>query len=426
MSNSAAFHPSNRRQSTAGTLRISPWHFRLLWLLLAVGVVAFAVGVFSTAPLRAWQAYLINFLFFTAIAQSGAVFLAILVLTRSRWGRPFQRLAEGMVAFLPISFLLFLLLPFGRTVLFPWVTHPIPEKALWLNFTFLVVRDGVGLLLLFALSLALVYQSLRPQAWLLRGRVGGWAEDIYTLLTHNFRGLEMERERSRGRIGALAVGLVAVFALVFSLLAGDLVMSLSPHWYSSLFGAYNFIVALYLGLAALAIIAVWARRAFGLQQSITADHLHDLGKLIFAFCMVGGDFFWSQFLVIWYGNIPEETSFLIQRIHDQPWLALSWSVLTLAFVVPFVLLLARAPKRTPWMLTSIASLIVASLWAERYLLIVPSLMEPAEATFGLLEVTITLGFLAAFGLVYLAFLKAFPPVDEAIAAEEAEPVPSIA
>lgn len=373
-----------------------------------VGAIAFGAGALGLAPDRAWQAYLVNLLLFTGIAQAGAVFLAILSLTRSRWGAPLEGIAAAMTAFLPLAFGLFLLLPFGRVAIFPWVSTPIPEKALWLNFTFLMARDGVGLAILFALTAALVYQHLRPVAWRLRHTAGDWRERVYALLTHHFGAPEQELRRSNDRIPPLSIGLVTVYCFVFSLLAGDLIMSLDPHWYSTLFGAYNFMVALYVGLAAMVVLAIWERARHAMQRTLSIDLLHDAAKLIFAFALIAGDFFWSQYVVIWYGNLPEETSFIAHRIHQEPWRTLTWIVLLGLFVLPFVLLLARAPKRNPQALAAIAGLIVISGWIERYTLIVPSLTAAEDVVFGALEVLVALGFLAAFLLCYRLFLAVFP------------------
>ncbi len=382
------------------------------WLVVAAVVIlaggaAFFAGVAGLAPARAWQSYLVNLLYFTGLAQAAATFLAILTLTRSRWGWPFERIATGMAAFLPVSFLLFLLLPAGRHHLFPWVLQPVPEKAMWLNFTFLVVRDGLGLILLMSLTLALVYHRLRPLAAQMRGSAGDWREGVYRLLTHRFGEFEHELARCQARIPPLAIALAAAYALVFSLLAGDLIMSLDPHWYSSLFGAYNFMISLYMGVAALAILAIRERERGRFQ--LPTDRLHDLGKLLFALALVGGDFFWSQFLVIWYGNIPEETTFIEVRIHQDPWATLSWVVLIGLFVLPFLALLARAPKRNPRALTAIAGLVLAVGWLERYMLVVPSLTAPEQAQVGPLELLITLAFAAAFLTVYRLVLYVFPP-----------------
>jgi len=381
----------------------------LLAALALGGVIAFGTGAFGATPLRAWQIYLVNLLFFMGIAQAGAVFLAILTLTQSRWGRPLERFAAAMTTFLPVAFLLFLLLPFGQTVIFSWVREPIPEKALWLNFTFLMARDGVGLAILFSLSAAVVYQYVRPLAWTLRHTTSDWRERVYALLSYRFRDMETEIARCRERTPPLALGLVAVYWFVFSLIAGDLIMSLDPHWYSTLLGAYNFVLAIYTGLAALAVLALWGRSQLGLERTLTVDRLHDMGKVIFAFALISGDFFWSQFVVIWYGNLPEETSFIARRLHHQPWTTLSWIVLYGLFALPFVLLLARAPKRNPRALAAICGLILIAGWTERYLLIVPSLTQPEDAAFGALEIFITLGFLAAFLLCYRLFIAAFPP-----------------
>ena len=185
-------------------------------------------------------------------------------------------------------------------------------------------------------------------------------------------------------------------------------MSLDPHWYSSLFGGYFFIGNLYLGLAGLTITAILMRKFFRLEEYITISVLHDLGNLTFAFCLLSGDFFWSQFLVIWYGNLPEETGFVITRGMELPWSTLSWGVLIICFIWPFLIMLSRKAKRNPLTLFIICAVIFSGMWLERYVLIVPSLWKGETAPFGLTEIFITLGFLASFVLTFLSFVKRIP------------------
>lgn len=381
----------------------------LLVVLLAAGGIGFATAVSGASALRAWQIFLVNFLFWSGIAQAGVAFSAILHVTNARWGRPLQRMAEATASFLPVSFLLFLALYFGREQLFPWISHPVPEKAAWLNLPFLFARDGIGLLMLYGLSLLFLYYSLRPDVGLIRGRQGGNPGALHRALTAGWRGLEQERRRSRRALAVLSPILLILYAVVFSLIGFDLVMSLDPHWHSALFGGYFFVGNLYLGLATLALVAVLARRYLRLEAYVTPSHFHDVGKLVFAFCLLWTYLFWAHYLPIWYGNLPEETEFVLARVRGlwSPW---AWSVLALCFAIPFVVLLSRQVKRRPGTLFAISAVVVAGMWLERYVLVVPSLWTEDWVPLGGLEVLITLGFLAGAVLCYLAFLFAFPPL----------------
>ena len=231
---------------------------------------------------------------------------------------------------------------------------------------------------------------------------------ISALFSRGWRGLEEERKRSRRVLAILLPIFLFTYATVFSLIGFDLVMALDPRWYSTLFGAYFFVSSLYLGLAAIAILAVVAQRRLGLEEQIGRKQFHDLGKLLFGFCLVTGDFFWSQFVVIWYGNIPEETTYLILRGYEMPWAPLTWTVLIVSFIIPFLFLLSRRVKESPRILLPIALVILIGMWIERYILVVPSLWHRPGLPFGWIELLITGGFLAAVALSYSAFLSAFP------------------
>jgi len=336
-----------------------------LVVALVVGAITFAMGIAREAD-RAWGVFLVNFLFWTAIGQGGAVFLGILYVTGAKWAQPLKRIAARTTAFLPLSFFLFLLLYVGRESVFPWVTNPIAEKAVWLNFSFLFVRDGLALAILTGASLLLVFSR-------------------------------------HGRSLLFSSIFLLLYTLVYSLIGFDLVMSLAPHWYSTLFGAYFFMSSLYVGLAALAIVFVLSRKYLQPAREIDTSHFHDVGKLLFAFCILTGDFLWSQFAVIWYGNIPEETEYVILRTMEMPWAPVAWGVLIGSFIVPFLVLLSRGVKEHPWSLLAVASVILIGMWFERYLLVVPSLLHQETLPLGWMELFITLGFFGAFAMTYLMF-----------------------
>jgi Ni/Fe-hydrogenase subunit HybB-like protein len=217
-----------------------------------------------------------------------------------------------------------------------------------------------------------------------------------------------ERERSQRVLTVLAPLVLLLYAVVFSLIGFDLVMALDPEWYSTLFGAYFFMSNFYLGLAVIAMIAVLARQCLKLVQPTTKKQLSDLGKLLFAFCLLTGYFLWSQYLVVWYGNLPEETGFVILRTRATPWTPVAWSILMMIFVTPFVVFLSRRVKESSVMVGAIALLIIVGMWLERYILIVPSLQPQEGFLFGWVELSISGGFFAAVALTYMAFLRFVP------------------
>ncbi|MDJ0667444.1 MAG: hypothetical protein QNJ61_09200, partial [Desulfobacterales bacterium] len=137
------------------------WPIRKVFLaLVAVGIVTFLIQLFTRHPERAWQAYLINFLVWSAIAQGGLLFSTIMHTTKAKWSGPLSNLAEAFTAFFPFSIILFVLLFLGREHIFPWLHHDLHGKEVWLNLRFLFIRDLAGLVVLYTLGLAYTYQAL--------------------------------------------------------------------------------------------------------------------------------------------------------------------------------------------------------------------------------------------------------------------------
>jgi len=371
--------------------------------LVLVGVVTFVVQLGGERPERAWQAYHINFLLWSAIAQGGLLFSIVMHLTRARWSQPMQSLAESFAAFFPLSFVLFVVLFLGKEYLFPWL-HFEHGKEVWLNIPFLFSRDLIGLLILYGLGLAYLYYALRlklnPQQtsgalrrFILRGKPGS----------------EEEAEDCKKKMTVLSVLYILAYAVVLTLIGFDLVMSMEPHWFSTLFGAYIFAKAFYLGLAALMIVsAVFYVRGRG-KSSLVSSHFHDLGKLLFAFCLVWADFFYVQLLVIWYGNIPEETTYVIQRVMLFPWRPLAWAVMIVGFLIPFFILLNRKIKSRPLPMIILCSVVIIGLWFEHLLLLGPAWHHHASALpVGPTDLLITLGFLGLMAFSVASFLRLFP------------------
>ncbi|HEX2966787.1 MAG TPA: NrfD/PsrC family molybdoenzyme membrane anchor subunit [Syntrophorhabdaceae bacterium] len=364
------------------------------------GIATFIAGLTGPDPLRTWQAYLVNFLFWTGLAFGAVLFVAILNVTGALWGRPLKRIAEAFAAFLPVSFLLFWLLYFGRMELFPWLTYPVVEKASWLNTSFLFVRDGFGLLLLTTVSVALVFFSVKAD------RESG----IH--LTNNGYDKDMDHNegcaiRNWRRQKILSPIVIIAYSFVLTLLAFDLIMTLDPHWYSTLFGAYFLVGSFYTGVAAIYLYAL-ATQTWKLVKYRGQRQLHDLGKLTLAFCLFTGYLFYAQFLTIWYGNVPSETQYIILRVRGTYWEPVAWLILFMIFVVPFIVLLSKRikVKRLPMIILSL--IILAGMWLERFVLVAPSLWRKKELPLGLPEMLITAGFAGILGLCLCWFMQRVP------------------
>jgi hypothetical protein len=385
---------------------ISP---RLIWIfgvLTVLGIVTFLLSL-QLDPMRGWQAYLVNFLFWAGIAQGAVVFAAIYHVVEARWGATVRRLGEGAVAYLPVSFVSFLPLYFGLKMFFSGVREVNPDRGAWFDPRFIFVRGGLGLGLMTVLSLFFVYYALRPEVGMAQEQKLSPRNWLYGWMAGGWQGERAEILRCEHGMDFLAAGVLLAYPIIYTFMAFDLIMALDPFWYSSLFGGYFFVSTFYLGLAGLAVVTALLRWNLG-DLVITTSQLSDLGKLLLGFNLTYLAMVWGQYIVIWYGNLPEETHFIILRVWEKPWAFFSWSVFVLSVVVPFLFFLSRRAKQVAWILLLTGVSIAAGLWLERYVLVVPSLWHQAGAPFGWIEVGITLGFLGAAGLSYVFFLKNFP------------------
>jgi hypothetical protein len=269
---------------------------------------------------------------------------------------------------------------------------------------FLFSRDFIGLFILYGLGLAYVYHALRLKLKKTRGK-----SKIRTFLQRNWTGSEHDLTVCKNRMNVLSVLYILAYALVLTLIAFDLVMSMEPHWFSTLFGPYSFVKAFYLGLSALIILAAIIRIHKGEQSGLHSSHFHDLGKLLFAFCLLWADFFYAQLLVIWYGNISEETSYVITRTLLVPWKFLAWAVFIVGFILPFFVLLNKNIKTKPVIMIVICSVILIAIWLEHLLLLGPALSSQATSLpLGPADGLITLGFLGLMAFAVTFFLNLFP------------------
>jgi hypothetical protein len=402
--------PSREELAAMISKPVSPRLKQVALILAVLGVLLFIVGA-ATGQDRAWHAWHVNWLFFTVIASAGVVLAAVQRITTARWSRAVIRISEANVAFLPVAFVMLLVTIVGKGHIFSWVHEPPPqaEKALWLDPTFWSIRTALVFALITWLSLWFVYTAVRLDVGILPEWGANWAKGLRARMRAGFSDERRELHSTHSLQGRLAVFLVLVFGFGWVVLSWDLSMSIDPHFQSTMYGWQFFMSGWLCALMAMALLVRAWRNQMGAQNVISESHLHDIGKLAFAFTAFWGYLTFSQLLVIWYGNVAEETHYFRARLIE-PWTSLTVAVGILTFVLPFFGLLGKFPKIfTPTMsLFAITSLV--GIWLHRYLEIYPIVYQQTvtAAPIGLWEIGIFLGYLGAWGYCYLSFMDAFP------------------
>ena len=193
-----------------------------------------------------------------------------------------------------------------------------------------------------------------------------------------------------------APGMV-LFALSLNFAAFDLLMSLDPHWFSTIYGVYYFACSVLLFFAVMPKILVWLQAQGLMKNAVTIEHYHDIGKFMFAFTVFWAYIAFSQYMLIWYGNIPEETEWFLKR-QTGGWTAISLTLLFGHFVLPFLMLISRHVKRRPVLLAVIGVYVAVMCWIDMYWLVIPE-FSPGVARFGLLDILVYLGIAGIYSAV---------------------------
>lgn len=324
-----------------------------LWSAV-VGILAAllcAVGWYFS-PLQFFSAYLVAFLFWLGITLGSLAIVMLHHLTGGGWGMPLRRIQEATFINLLLLAVLFLPLLAGLPTLYVWARpgaieadEILARKVQYLNVPFFQVRAAIYFGIWIALGLALNWLSS-----------GTRRED------------ELVRQR---RLALFSGPGLILWALTVTFAAVDWGMSLEPHWFSSIYGVLFMAGQGVSGLAAAIIAAIALRRYAHWPESLSRDRLNDLGNLLLAFVMFWAYVSFMQFLIIWSGNLPEETPWYLHR-SEGLWLAVAISLAALHFATPFLLLLWRQTKRRPAWLVGVASLLLVMRWVDLTWLVMPT------------------------------------------------------
>lgn len=349
---------------------------QLAWAAIILGGLAFSIGLLI-APACAWANLLLVGFFGASMGLAGAVFVALQYVTTAGWGVALRRVPEALCGLVPVFALglaaVFLVYP----DMYPWFSQEHHDasflRALWLDWPFFLMRAAIYVGLWIVLSGALLYHSRR--------------QDGDSLVSHTL---------ANTRLAAL---FLVVFGITFWLASSDWIMSLEPEWISTVFGLYNFAGLFQSGLAAIILLVLWLRRLGPLRGVVGQQHLHDLGKLLFAFSTFWVYIWFCQYMLIWYVNNPEETPYYIDRLQGA-WAPLFWANVVLNWVIPFVVLLPASAKRNVKVLANVAGLVLVGRWLDLFLMIRPDSdgMIP-----GIVEAGMALGMT---GIGYLSICRA--------------------
>lgn len=369
----------------------------LLGILMAIGLVTFITEVKSD-PTQAYATFLINHYVFLGLSLGGMLFIAIHYLTGAIWSVAVRRIAESFVAYLPIAFLAFLVIAFGIPLfsqsgvsyVYVWSA---PEAAHATREGYMTVTKGGWLSPSFWVARNLVY--------LLIWSLFGWR------MVRNSLRQDLDRNAAHTRRSTiLSAPFILLFALTVTFAGFDLLMSLEPTWFSTIFGVYCFAGIWQSVLAAIALVAILLRRQGALDGIVTRAHYHDLGKHLIAFSIFWVYIAFDQLMLIWYGNLPEEVAWMNHRIFTG-WGTVGIMVGLLRFGFPFFVLLHQKMKENEIVLLSVAVGVLLGQWLDIYWVVLPAL-SPEKVVFGWAEIGITLGFLGLFGWRVLSFLARHP------------------
>ncbi|MBK6283406.1 MAG: quinol:cytochrome C oxidoreductase [Draconibacterium sp.] len=356
-------------------------NFKLLtYILIGIGVVTFALGFVFDAK-RTWANYLLNNYYFLSIAIGAAFFGSIQYITNSGWSAAFKRIPEAMAAYIPFAGIFFLIMFFGMHSIFEW-THDevlqhdelIQHKSPYLNVPFFFIRVIVFFAAWTILSKVLRKFSLKED------EVGG---------LHYFHKSELYSKI-----------FIFVIAITFTLFAVDMLLSLDPHWFSTLFAAKSFIAAFLHGSTIIALIVIILNRT-GNFDILNRSHLHDFTRYIFMTSIVWGYFNFAEFMLIWYGNIPEETVWFVERWQGA-YKILFFANIILNWAIPFFVLMPRKTSRSKLIIFPVIILLMIGQYTELYYIIWPNVVH--ESKFGLLEIGAFLGYAGIFSLVVSTWL----------------------
>lgn len=328
---------------------------KISFALIGIGAIGLGATFALNGQQRAVADYLVGFWYFAGISVTMLFFTVLQFLTRAGWSVGIRRIAEnytGMVPFMLVFLVPIVLNMMGPNSIYEWTLPAAANDALlkmkepYLNIPFLAGRLFLYCLLWFGMAKFIVGNSIKQDT----------ATDIKPT----------QRNWKRSAVWMI------IYALTITFASFDLLMSLEPHWFSTIWGVYTFAGHFVAALAVLTLTVVGLRNAGLLKGYLRDEHYHDLGKLMFAFSVFWAYIGFSQYFIIWYTNLPEETVYFTTRMEGTAWAVFGWLLMIFRFVLPFFLLLRLDVKRKKFMLVLSAVVILIAHFIDIIWIVMPA------------------------------------------------------
>jgi len=354
--------------------------------LMSIGIIALIFG-FTTDAHGTWPALLFNTYFYLGISVFAVFFVAMQYVAEAGWSIVLKRVPEAIMAALPFFSIIMLFIVFASIMhwnhIYHWLHEGIMDpgsehydriiagKEPYLNATFFIVRTIIYLL-------------------------------IWNYFAKKLRRLSILEDSNGGtsyhNSGVKTSAWFMVFFAVTSATASwDWIMSIDTHWFSTIFGWYIFAEWSAIGFTTILLFTLYLQKQ-GYLEDVNENHIHDLGKWIFAFSLVWTYMWFSQFMLIWYANIPEEVTYYTARLEVHNYRFLFWFSMLINFILPIILLMSRDAKRHKGRLIFVSVFILIGHWLNSYLLVTPGVLN-THGHIGVTEIGIGLGFAGL--LIYL-------------------------
>ena len=363
-------------------------NFKIItFLLIAIGAATIIFGLITDRQ-TTWANYLIVNYYFFSIAMGGAFFFVIQSISQSGWSSAFKRVPEAMLSYIPFAALFFLLIWFGMNDLYQWSHKDIvaldplvQHKSVFLNVPFFFAR----MILYFVLWIVFV-RKLRQISL---------HEDLADPADTNRIMILFSKTELYSKI------FIFILAVTFSLSAIDWIMSLDVRWYSTIFALKNLVAAFLHGVSILTLI-VFILYKRGYFPFLNEYHLHDFARYIFMLSIVWGYFWFAQFMIIWYGNIPEETAYYSIRWHEG-WKLLFFTEIGLNWFIPFMVLLPVKTSRNMTVITVVIIFLIIGQYIDLFVQVIPG--TTGVMKFGWISAGTFLGYAGLFALVVATTLS---------------------
>jgi Ni/Fe-hydrogenase subunit HybB-like protein len=398
------------------------WYLLVGFLLAVIGWGLFAFGwqvshgMYVTGKNRPvmWGFYITGFVFWVGMSHSGTMISSILRLSKANWRRPILRAAEAMTVFCIAVAGLFPLIHLGRNWTFFYMIPYPNQRGLWPNFRSPLLWDMTAITAYIIGSSLFLYLGMLPDLAVLRDRSTGWRRKLYAPLAMGWRGTEHEWAVYHKASTLMAALIIPVAVSVHSIVAWDFAVTVVPGWHSTIFPPYFVIGAILSGVAAVITLMAIVRRAFRLQAYLTQQHFDNMGKILLVISMLWSYAYFVELQTVWYAHEPIEWE--VHHFLAQRYTLLLVVMVLVNSIIPIFTMCFKRLRRNVTVMVLVTLLINVGMFIERFLIIVPSLSHKnipfawGSYSPSWVEISVNVGALAGFALLFTLFAKFFPIV----------------